>query len=191
MRRRSLGQAYTKTQIQQMITAAANQYGVPSSLALAVAQTESSFNPNAISGAGAVGVMQLMPATASGLGVDPNNVQQNIDGGVKLLSQLLDQYDGDVTQALWAYNAGPGSVASGSMPAETAAYIPNVLAAEANFGGALPAGSSLTGSGATSSSVTGSSVLSSTVSFTGLQVPTYALVGGGILLFVGLWIALD
>jgi len=135
--------------------------------------------------------MQLMPATASGLGVDANNVQQNIDGGVKLLSQLMDQYDGDVTQALWAYNAGPGSVASGNMPAETAAYIPNVLAAEANFGGALPAGSSLTAAGVTDSSVVSSSVLGSTVSLAGIDVPEYALIGGGILLFVGLWIALD
>src|ERR1700674_3239129 len=113
-----------------MITSAANEYGVPPSLALAVAQTESAFNPSAVSPAGAIGVMQLMPATASGLGVDPNDVQQNIQGGVQLLSQLLNQYGGDTTQALWAYNAGPGSVASGNMPTETQNYIPAVLSAE-------------------------------------------------------------
>lgn len=171
----------TQSQIQQMIIAAANQYGVDPSLALGVAQTESNFNPNAVSPAGAIGVMQLMPGTAASLGVDPNNIEQNIQGGVQLLSQLLSQYGGNVQQALWAYNAGPGSVASGTLPAETASYIPTVLSNAQNFSGVVPAPSSVVEnpdlSAGTSLDVSGNTTIA------GFTIPTTYAIAGGILLF--------
>lgn len=120
------------------ITATANQYGVPPSLALAVAQIESSMNPTARSSAGAIGLFQLMPSTAAGLGVDPNDPLQNIQGGVEYLSQLLTQYNGDTSLALAAYNAGPGNVAKyGGIPPfqETINYVQNVLSQMVSFGG--------------------------------------------------------
>ena len=117
------------------ITSVANSYGVSPSLALAVAQTESSMNPNALgpvtsNGQRAVGLFQLMPATAAGLGVDPNDPLQNIEGGVKYLSQLLSQYGGDTELALAAYNAGPGNVSRyGGVPPFTATqnYVSKIM----------------------------------------------------------------
>jgi soluble lytic murein transglycosylase-like protein len=113
-----------------VIQSTAQRYGVDPDLALAVAKTESSLNPNAISSAGAVGLFQLMPATASDLGVDPFDPVQNIEGGIKYLSQLLDRFDGDTSLALAAYNAGPGNVNKyGGIPpfAETQNYVSKVL----------------------------------------------------------------
>lgn len=122
--------------IQDQITATAIAKGVDPSLALAVANQESGFNQNAVSGAGAIGVFQLMPATAAGLGVDPNSLQGNIDGGVSYLAQLLNQYGGNQTLALAAYNAGPGNVAKyGGVPPfpETQNYVASILGSVANF----------------------------------------------------------
>lgn len=112
-----------------MVQAAAQKYGVDPNLALAVANQESHYNQAAISSKGAVGVMQLMPATAAGLGVNPYDVSQNIDGGVRLLSQLLQQF-GSVPLALAAYNAGPGAVKQyGGIPPfpETQNYVSSIL----------------------------------------------------------------
>ena len=82
-------------------------YQIPSKLLRAVAKAESGFNPKAVSKAGAMGVMQLMPGTARSLGVsDPYNARQNILGGAKYLKQNLDRFGGDVSLALAAYNAG-------------------------------------------------------------------------------------
>ena len=78
--RRGLGSATSS--IQSLITSVANQFGVPPSIALAVAQKESGFNQAAVGAAGELGVMQLMPATAAGLGVDPSDLTQNVTGGV-------------------------------------------------------------------------------------------------------------
>lgn len=113
-------------QIKQMIIDEAKRQGLDPALALTVAQIESGFNPNARSGAGAIGVMQLMPATAKGLGVDPYNVQDNIRGGVKYLKTQMDAHNNSVNKALAAYNAGPGAVARhGGVPpyAETQNYV--------------------------------------------------------------------
>lgn len=97
---------------------AAQTYDVPVELLRAIAKAESGFNPNAVSPAGAQGIMQLMPGTARGLGVtDPFDPEQNIMGGAKYISQSLKNYNGDVSLALAAYNAGGGAVAKyGGIP---------------------------------------------------------------------------
>lgn len=104
-----------------------NEYGVNVNLLKAVAKAESDFDTEAVSYCGAQGIMQLMPTTAESLGVeDPFDARQNITGGAKMLAYLLDDYNGNVTLALAAYNAGSGSVSKyGGVPPykETLGYI--------------------------------------------------------------------
>ena len=109
---------------------AAAQSGVPASVLAAVAKQESGFDPQAVSSAGAQGLMQLMPSTAAGLGVDPFNPAQAIGGAAQLLSGYLQQYGGSLPLALAAYNAGPGAVAQyGGVPpyAQTQSYVTSIL----------------------------------------------------------------
>ena len=95
----------------RMLHTAAQKYGVDPKLAQAVAKAESGYSPQAVSSTGAVGVMQLMPDTAAGLGVrNINDPRENIDGGVRYLKQMLDTFHGNVAQAVAAYNAGPQAV---------------------------------------------------------------------------------
>jgi soluble lytic murein transglycosylase-like protein len=124
----------------EVIEAHATAQGVSPDLVRAVIQVESAFNPQAVSSKGAMGLMQLMPATARELGVvNPFLPEENIRGGVAYLRQLLDKYDRNVELALAAYNAGPGSVAKyGTVPPyrETQAYVKKVTGAS---GPAVPA----------------------------------------------------
>ena len=115
---------------EDMITAAAEKYDVDPRLVKAVAIAESNMNQSDISDAGAIGVMQLMPETARGLGIDPYDEQQNIEGGAKYLKQMLDTFGGNVRKAVAAYNAGPGAVQKyGGVPpyGETQHYVGRVM----------------------------------------------------------------
>lgn len=99
------------TKMHQIVIAAAEKYGVPVDLALAMISAESGFNPNAKSHVGAIGLGQLMPATARGLGVkNPYDPVQNADGSMRYLKAKLDEFGGNVDLALAAYNAGSGAV---------------------------------------------------------------------------------
>jgi hypothetical protein len=101
---------------------AASLQGIPAALIHAVIRVESGYDPGAISSAGAIGLMQLMPATASALGVaHPFDPVENIMGGARFLRILMDSFDGDLARALAAYHAGPRAVrrAGGVAPTTT------------------------------------------------------------------------
>jgi soluble lytic murein transglycosylase-like protein len=139
--------ASVPTDFESLIASASAKYGVPESLIKAVIDTESGFNPNVVSSAGAKGLMQLMDGTAAGLGVsNAYDPAQNIDGGTKYLSLQLQRFGGEVKMALAAYNAGPGRVSSlgvssdaelmsvlNRLPSETQAYISKVEKAQSKY----------------------------------------------------------
>ena len=120
-----------------MIEQAAARYGIDPSLLYGLIEQESGFDPSASSSAGAAGLTQLMPSTAASLGVtEPLDPAQSIEGGARYLSQLLHQFAGNTTDALAAYNAGPGAVEQyGGVPPypETQQYVTKVLGYAASF----------------------------------------------------------
>ncbi|OGP70672.1 MAG: hypothetical protein A2Y80_09870 [Deltaproteobacteria bacterium RBG_13_58_19] len=129
----------TPAQLEKLIKEYARRHGLDESLVWAVVRHESGFNCRAVSPKGAMGLMQLMPATAVLVGVkDPFNAEENIAGGVKYLKLCLTRFDQDVALALAAYNAGPGNVAKyqGCPPfPETRNYVAAVLR---DYGGKHP-----------------------------------------------------
>ncbi len=122
----------TKNQILDLVSKISEKYDMDENLINAVIRQESGFKTDAVSSAGAKGLMQLMPQTAKALGVkDAFNPVQNIEGGVKYLRNMMDKYNGNIILALAAYNAGPGNVDkyNGVPPfKETQNYVKNILA---------------------------------------------------------------
>ncbi len=121
---------YSRVDLETVIEEAAATHGVSPHLVRAVVLTESAFNPFAVSRVGAQGLMQLMPATATHMGVtDSLDPRQNVFGGTKYLSQLLTRFNGNVALALAGYNAGPARVARyrGIPPyGETRGYVTKI-----------------------------------------------------------------
>jgi len=116
-----------RSHIHELIDITAQRYGLKPNFLRAIVANESDFDPSATSEAGAIGLCQLMPGTASELGVNPYSIAENLDGGARYISGLLDKY-GNVRRALWAYNAGPTRIDSGKgVPAETLDYAEDVL----------------------------------------------------------------
>jgi hypothetical protein len=151
--RYTLGVLGDLASIMATISSAAAQYGLDPGFVTAVAQAESGLNPNAVSAAGAKGIMQLMDATAAMLGVsNPFDPVQNINAGVRYLAQLLNQFAGDAAKALAAYNWGPGNVAKAIQqfgdqwlahaPQETQAYVQKLTGVVPDYSGAAAASDS-------------------------------------------------
>jgi len=125
-----VGPAPVPQQYATALNQAAAAANVSPSLLAALIWQESRWNAQAVSPKGAMGLAQLMPATARDLGVNPADPIANLNGGARYLRQLLDQFDGNVEKALAAYNAGPGRVRSaGGIPAiaETQAYVTSIV----------------------------------------------------------------
>ncbi|NEW05228.1 lytic transglycosylase domain-containing protein [Paenibacillus sp. SYP-B3998] len=143
----SVSKATATSQYDDVIQAASNRYGVDTSLVKAVIQQESDFNHQAVSTAGAKGLMQLMDGTGSGFGVtNPFDPKQNVDAGTHFLSNLMKKYNGNEGVALAAYNAGPNRVDRLGiqndqdlanklhlLPKETQAYVNKVLGYKTSF----------------------------------------------------------
>jgi hypothetical protein len=132
---------YDRDDLDELIEEAAAAHGISAHLVRAVVEAESGFDPWSVSPAGAQGLMQLMPATAALMGVDDRlDPRQNVFGGAKYLSQLLDRFDGNVALALAGYNAGPTKVARyrGIPPyRETRGYVTRIRGLLAETTGAL------------------------------------------------------
>ena len=137
----SSADSYTSDELDSIFEEAANTYGVSSIILKSIAKAESGFNPSAVSSAGAIGIMQLMPQTAAALGVSNSyDARENIMGGAKYISQLLSNYQGNISLALAAYNAGSANVDKyGGIPpfTETQNYVKKVLSYMEEFGSAV------------------------------------------------------
>jgi len=135
--------------VRNLVIEEANRRGIDPDLALALVAVESGGRQDAVSPVGARGVMQLMPGTAKELGVDPDDMAQNIRGGMTYLEQMYNRYGGDMRLALMAYNWGPGNVDSylrnghgikternpnGVVPQETQRYLEKLLGVEGGYG---------------------------------------------------------
>jgi len=133
----SSANSYTSGELDSIFEEAANSYGVSSIILKSIAKAESGFNPSAVSNAGAVGIMQLMPSTAAALGVSNSyDARENIMGGAKYISQLLSNYQGNISLAL----AGSANVDKyGGIPpfTETQNYVKKVLSYMEEFGSAV------------------------------------------------------
>ncbi len=131
--------ALTKEKFHALAEEKARKYDIDPLLVKAVIRAESNWNHKAVSPKGALGLMQLMPATASYMGVsNPFDPEENIDGGIRYIRYLLEKFDGNLTLALAAYNAGPARVEkTRTVPAipETVAYVKKVVADYNNNGG--------------------------------------------------------
>lgn len=149
---RNLGVLGDMASILATLAQAAAQYGLDPGFVTAVARRESGLNPNAVSPAGAKGIMQLMDATAAMLGVsNPFDPVQNINAGVKYLANLLNQFAGDAAKALAAYDWGPGNVAKAIQqwgadwlshaPQETQAYVQALTGITASTPSPIPSDS--------------------------------------------------
>ncbi len=126
-----------REKINEAVSKYSKDYGVDEKLIHAIIKQESNYNANAVSSAGAMGLMQLMPATAKDRGVkNPYSIEENIAGGVKHLRDYLSRYNNNIEMALMAYNAGPGTVSRRGvesladlykMPKETQNYVKKVM----------------------------------------------------------------
>lgn len=154
------GEASRSSQYEAMIEQAAERNGIEPALLHGLIEQESGFDPNATSSAGAAGLTQLMPGTASSLGVanalDP---AEAIEGGARYLGELSSEFGGNTTEALAAYNAGPGAVEQyGGVPpyAETESYVEKVLGYAESYRQSHPGGdAALTSEPATSTALAG------------------------------------
>ncbi len=130
---------YSPAQLKSLAEKAATKYGIDPRLFDSLVEAESSYDPMSRSRAGAMGLTQLMPNTAADLGVKNSfDPVQNLEGGAKYLSQMLQQQRGNVELALAAYNAGPGAVQrAGGIPnyKETKAYVSKIMARYRGMGG--------------------------------------------------------
>jgi len=177
----------TQAELQQMIVASAQAHGVDPSLALAIAKTESNFNPAAINtsntnGTADYGLMQINSSNLASLGLDSSSAldpQANINAAMQLLSSYTQKYGDNPNLIAWAYNAGPGSVSSGSVPQSTSSYISQVLANQQNFSGIAPADSSASDTLSLSDALSPVGDTNAQIDVAGVTVPTsYALAGG-------------
>lgn len=131
--RRGLGSASTGS-VASLIQSTASRFGVPSAIALAVAQRESGLNQAAVGSSGEIGVFQLMPGTAGEIGVNPSDLNQNIEGGIRYLRDMYNRF-GSWSLALQAYNGGPGNVERGTVSSAAKGYATAVLAASGQGSG--------------------------------------------------------
>ncbi len=125
----SLNDESSKGPFDRMIAQASRQFGIAPKVIRAVIRAESNFDPQAVSPAGAQGLMQLMPGTANEMGVkDSFDPEQNIMGGTRYLRRMLDRYEGNLDKALSAYNWGPGNLdrMKNTLPEETRTYLSRV-----------------------------------------------------------------